>query len=167
MGESSSLSPSPPLLRPSNGIESRTLLNATLTSAINPVGVAPGQTPPVINLSQHFDDPNVPGTLVDVTTPLGVIPIALTDSKTPNTVANFLSYINSGAYNGTIFHRLATGFALQGGGYTTSGNPIATNPPINGEPGQSNVTGSIAMALTSCRRPEQRHEPVVRQPGQQ
>ncbi|HSZ58436.1 MAG TPA: peptidylprolyl isomerase [Tepidisphaeraceae bacterium] len=131
-------------------LESRTLLNATLTSAINPVGVAPGQTPPVINLSQHFDDPNVPGTLVDVTTPLGVIPIALTDSKTPNTVANFLSYINSGAYNGTIFHRLATGFALQGGGYTTSGNPIATNPPINGEPGQSNVTGSIAMALTSA-----------------
>lgn len=131
-------------------LESRTLLNATLTSAINPVGVAPGQTAPVINLSQHFHDPNVPGTLVDVTTPLGVIPIALTDSQTPNTVANFLSYINSGAYNGTIFHRLATGFALQGGGYATSGNPINTITTINGEPGQSNVTGSVAMALTSA-----------------
>ena len=131
-------------------LESRTLLNATLTSTINPIGVAPGQTPPVVNLSQHFHDPTVPGTLVEVTTPLGTIPLALTDSQTPNTVANFLSYINSGAYNGTIFHRLAAGFALQAGGYETSGSPITTSAAINGEPGQSNVTGSIAMALTSA-----------------
>jgi cyclophilin family peptidyl-prolyl cis-trans isomerase len=130
-------------------LESRKLLNAALTTPINPIGVAPGQTPPVVNLSQHFHDTNVPGTLVEVTTPLGVIPIALTDARTPNTVANFLRYINGGSYSGTIFHRVASGFVVQGGGYQTSGTPISTFGTINGEPGQSNVTGSVAMALSS------------------
>ena len=130
-------------------LERRTLLNATLISAISAVSVTPSGPATTVNLSSHFHDPIVPGTLVEVTTPLGVIPIALTDSTTPHTVANFLQYINGGQYQGTIFHRLAAGFALQGGGFTTSGSAIPTLGTINGEPGQSNVTGSIAMALSS------------------
>ena len=94
-------------------LEPRTLLNATLSTPITAVGIAPGAASQVIDLSQHFSDPDVPGTLVDVTTPEGVIPIALTDSKTPQTVANFLGYINNGGYDNTIFHRLATGFAFK------------------------------------------------------
>jgi cyclophilin family peptidyl-prolyl cis-trans isomerase len=125
-------------------LESRTLLNATLSTPIN--GVSTSTT---IDLSQHFNDPLVPGTLVDVVTPKGAIPIALTDTKTPKTVANFLSYINNGEYQGTIFHRLATGFALQGGGYDTAGTHITQQAAIQSESGASNVTGSVAMALSS------------------
>lgn len=132
-------------------LEQRTFLNATLSSPISPLGVAPSGAPTTIDLSQHFADPSVPGTLVDVTTPLGVIPIALTDSKTPNTVANFLKYINTpGEFNApTIIHRSVPGFVIQGGGFTTSGNPITTFGNINTESGQSNVTGTVAMALSS------------------
>jgi len=123
-------------------LESRTLLNATLTTPIN--GASTSTT---IDLSQHFNDPLVPGTLVDVITPKGTIPIALTDAKTPQTVANFLKYINNGSYQGTIFHRLAAGFALQGGGFTTDGTAIPTLGNVPSEPGTSNTTGTIAMAL--------------------
>jgi len=131
-------------------LEPRTLLNATLSTPITAVGIAPGAASQVINLSQHFSDPTVPGTLVDVTTPDGVIPIALTDSKTPNTVANFLQYINNGSYAGTIFHRLAAGFALQAGGFTTTGSAIPVGSAITSESGASNVTDTVAMALTSA-----------------
>ena len=131
-------------------LEPRTLLNATLSTPISAVGIATGGGTTTVDLSQHFTDPLVPGTLVDVTTPEGVMPIALTDTKTPRTVTNFLGYINNGEYQGTIFHRLATGFALQGGGYLPNGQAIAVGSTIPSEASASNVKYSVAMALTQA-----------------
>jgi peptidyl-prolyl cis-trans isomerase A (cyclophilin A) len=84
----------------------------------------------------------------------GNIVISLAGDKAPLTVDNFLSYVNSGFYNGTIFHRVVAGFIAQGGGYGPApngvlGTPKATNAPIPTEiVGLSNVTWSIAMANT-------------------
>lgn len=130
-------------------LEPRTLLNATLTSPINGVGVAPGGTPTTINLAQHFADPLVPGTLVDVITPLGTIPVALSDAKTPQTVANFLKYVTQGLYQDTIFHRSVPNFVIQAGGYKSDGTPIATLGTVTSEAGTSNTIGTVAMALST------------------
>jgi peptidyl-prolyl cis-trans isomerase A (cyclophilin A) len=130
-------------------IEPRMLFNATLTSAVAPVSVAAGATPTTIDLSAHFNDPTVVGTAVEIQTPQGNIPLTLQDAKTPKTVANFLHYISAGEYNGTIIHRVASGFVVQGGGYTVNGAHIPQFAPVPGEPGISNTTGTIAMALSS------------------
>ncbi len=86
-------------------------------------------------------------------TSLGVIEIALFDTAAPLTVANFLNYVNSGAYNNSFIHRSVPGFIIQGGGYTwnsalNTANPIPANPPIANEfsYSRSNLRGTIAMA---------------------
>ena len=89
-------------------------------------------------------------TEVIMQTSLGNIDIQLDDAAAPATVANFLSYVDSGAYNGSVFHRSVPGFILQGGGFTVDNNgyPLAipTNAPVVNEYGLPNVTGTIAMA---------------------
>lgn len=82
-------------------------------------------------------------------TNLGNIDVQLTPSVAPKTVANFLNYVNSGAYVNTIFHRSVSGFVIQGGGYQyTSGSVVTTptNSPVVNEFNVSNTTGTIAMA---------------------
>ena len=108
-----------------------------------------GQAPAPIPLGTYFKDPTVTGTAVVIHTPLGNIPLVLTDSQTPETVANFTNYITSGEYANTVIHRSVPGFIIQAGGYTTSGNHIATNGTIPGEHHESNTTGTIAMALST------------------
>jgi cyclophilin family peptidyl-prolyl cis-trans isomerase len=130
-------------------LEPRMLLSATLNSAIAPVSVAQNASPTTINLSSYFSDPTVTGTAVLMETPEGNIPLALSNSATPNTVANFLQYINSGEYSDAIVHRSVPGFVIQGGGYTPDGNAINTFGTINSEAGQPNVAGTIAMALST------------------
>jgi len=91
-------------------------------------------------------------TVVLVKTSLGNFEINLYDQTTPATVANFLSYVNNGSYQNTIFHRVEKGFVAQGGGFRYSGvstapiTAIATQPAITNEPKWSNVRGTIAMA---------------------
>lgn len=87
----------------------------------------------------------------------GSLVFALRGDKAPITVDNFLAYVNSGFYNGTIFHRIVPNFVVQGGGYTsatsgTLGTPKATpNAPIALElTGGSNVQWTVAMARTSA-----------------
>ena len=130
-------------------LESRTMLNAALTTAIAPVDVAAGAAPTAIDLSAHFNDSTVVGTAIEIQTNLGNIPLTLFDSQTPKTVANFEQYIDAGEYNGVIIHRSIPGFVIQGGGYTSDGNHITTFAPVQGEPGISNVAGTIAMALST------------------
>jgi peptidyl-prolyl cis-trans isomerase A (cyclophilin A) len=80
----------------------------------------------------------------------GDIKVELYPEKAPKTVANFLDYVKSGQYSGTIFHRVIPGFMIQGGGYTTSfaEKPTRAPIPLESRNGLKNVTGAIAMART-------------------
>jgi len=87
---------------------------------------------------------------VKIRTNHGTILIQLNSEKAPKTVENFLNYVNSGFYHGTLFHRVIKGFMIQGGGMEPALREKTTNPPIENEAtnGLSNVIGSIAMART-------------------
>jgi cyclophilin family peptidyl-prolyl cis-trans isomerase len=91
-----------------------------------------------------------PNPLVRLTTSLGVIEIELYPDKAPVTVKNFIAYVESGFYNGTIFHRVMPGFMIQGGGMLPGMKEKPTRPPIINEAdnGLSNTVGTIAMART-------------------
>jgi len=84
-------------------------------------------------------------------TTMGNIKVELDPQAAPKTVANFIQYVNSGQYAGTIFHRVIPGFMIQGGGFDTKLNEKPTRAPIPLESnnGLKNVTGAIAMARTS------------------
>ena len=86
-------------------------------------------------------------------TNLGNIDVVLTPGVAPQTVANFLNYVNQGYYNNSIFHRLVNGFIAQGGEYqliNSTLTPIPAGAAIPNEfSGVTNATGTIAMALTS------------------
>jgi cyclophilin family peptidyl-prolyl cis-trans isomerase len=94
----------------------------------------------------------VAGTLVKLQTNLGDIVIELNDEKAPNSAANFISYVNDGFYNGTIFHRVIDGFMIQGGGFTENLQKKGTKAPIENEAsnGLKNVKYSVAMARTNA-----------------
>ncbi|MDF1762482.1 MAG: peptidylprolyl isomerase, partial [Oleibacter sp.] len=70
---------------------------------------------------------------VGITTNMGYIELALNEEKAPITVANFLSYIKSDFYVGTIFHRVIPGFMIQGGGFTPDMKRKATQAAIKNE----------------------------------
>ncbi len=88
--------------------------------------------------------------IVLMKTTKGDIIIELYPDKAPVTVENFLSYVDEGFYNGTVFHRVIKGFMIQGGGYTTELHKKNTKPPIKNEAsnGLFNKKGTIAMART-------------------
>jgi peptidyl-prolyl cis-trans isomerase B (cyclophilin B) len=81
----------------------------------------------------------------------GNITIKLDEAHAPISSANFLEYVRSGHYNGTIFHRVIANFMIQGGGMEAGMKQKATRPSIENEAnnGLKNVRGSIAMARTS------------------
>jgi cyclophilin family peptidyl-prolyl cis-trans isomerase len=81
---------------------------------------------------------------------LGTIKIALRPDKAPLSVANFLEYVRSGHYDGTIFHRVMPGFMIQGGGFTPEMEEKPGNPPIRNEARNRlrNSRGAVAMART-------------------
>lgn len=89
-------------------------------------------------------------TIVRVSTTYGDFSLELFDTVTPVTVQNFLNYVNSGAFNGSYFHRLEKGFVLQGGGFRfvpfQGAVSIPTNAPIVNEFRESNLRGTVAMA---------------------
>lgn len=90
-------------------------------------------------------------TVVSMQSSLGNINIQLFDETAPQTVANFLSYVNSGAYDNSFIHRSVPGFVVQGGGFnwdidTLLPRKILTSAPVVNEFGASNLRGTIAMA---------------------
>jgi cyclophilin family peptidyl-prolyl cis-trans isomerase len=89
--------------------------------------------------------------VVVLTTTLGEIELELDEAKAPITVKNFLSYVDEGFYDGVIFHRVISGFMVQGGGFTPAMQQKKTHAPIKNEAanGLKNLRGSIAMARTS------------------
>ena len=94
----------------------------------------------------------VPNPQVGILTSLGNIVMELDPAAAPITVNNFLSYANSGFYSNTLFHRVMSGFVIQGGGYTTGmvkkegqKDPIV----LESNNGLSNLRGTVAMARTN------------------
>ena len=88
--------------------------------------------------------------VVELETNMGAIVIELNEEKAPKTVENFLNYVKSGHYDGTIFHRIIDGFMIQGGGMDADMNEKSTNKPVENEAdnGLKNDAGTIAMART-------------------
>ena len=88
---------------------------------------------------------------VRMTTSEGVFEITLQPAKAPQTVANFLEYVESGYYAGTIFHRVIGNFMIQGGGFDTGLNRKRPGKSIQNEAdnGLANMRGTIAMARTN------------------
>lgn len=88
---------------------------------------------------------------VKLTTSLGDIVIQLNSEKAPISAANFLTYVNEGFYNGTVFHRIIPDFMAQGGGFDTSFNQKEVHAPIKNEAdnGLKNTRGTLAMARTN------------------
>lgn len=89
-------------------------------------------------------------TIVEFQTVVGNFQVNLFDTTTPETVENFLEYVNNGAYSHSVFHRSVANFVVQGGGYVYDQGPnlegIPANPAVVNEPEYSNVRGTIAMA---------------------
>ena len=81
----------------------------------------------------------------------GDILLELFADKAPNTVANFLAYVDDGFYKKTIFHRVIAGFMIQGGGLTLRMEEKPTKAPVANEAanGLSNKAGTVAMARTA------------------
>ena len=88
---------------------------------------------------------------VQMETSAGTLRIELDDVKAPLCTANFLAYVNSGHYDGTIFHRVIKGFMLQGGGFDATMKQKSTLPPIKNEAnnGLKNKRYTLSMARTS------------------
>jgi cyclophilin family peptidyl-prolyl cis-trans isomerase len=89
--------------------------------------------------------------VVVIETSVGDITVELDAAKAPISVENFLGYVKSGFYSGTIFHRVIKGFMVQGGGMTADGGRKQTKAAIRNEAanGLSNARGTIAMARTT------------------
>ena len=92
----------------------------------------------------------MPAAQVLMTTTVGPITLELDAENAPKTVENFLSYVSSGFYDGTIFHRVIDNFMIQGGGFDAEMSQKETEAPIENEAnnGLKNLRGSIAMART-------------------
>ena len=88
---------------------------------------------------------------VQMDTSAGTLRIELDDVKAPLSTANFLSYVNKGHYDGTVFHRVIKGFMVQGGGFEPGMRQKPTDAPIKNEAnnGLKNVMHSVAMARTN------------------
>lgn len=90
-------------------------------------------------------------TMVILKTNHGDIKLAMFADAAPNTVANFLSYVEEGFYNGTVFHRVISNFMVQGGGFEPGLEQKTPKAAIENEAdnGKSNKIGTLAMARTS------------------
>ena len=101
-----------------------------------------------------LNDPNNKGTTavkVKLTTNLGAMTLELDNEKAPISTANFIKYVESGHYNGTIFHRVISNFMIQGGGFDAKLNQKPVNAPIKNEApnGLKNDLYTVAMARTN------------------
>ena len=88
---------------------------------------------------------------VKITTNMGTISVELFAREAPKTVANFLAYVKAGHYSNTVFHRVISGFMIQGGGFEPGMKQKDTNANVDNEAdnGLRNEIGTLAMARTS------------------
>ena len=142
-----------------DALEPRAMMTVNVLTPLGQTTLGQNAPAAVINLAGRYDDPNLTGTIAKFATVMGDINVLLYDQSasgatrtTPQTVANFLQYINAGRYNNTVFHRTATNFVIQGGGFSLpaadAAAPVAipTFASVQNEPGNTNIRGTIAMA---------------------
>ena len=127
------------------GIRAQSL---TVTQALPSASFLSGSTGSTVDLAQHFGFPGVTGQIAQVDTTLGRFNVELLADDAPLTVANFLGYVNSGAYTNALFHRSVPGFIIQTGGFkgTLPITDIAAGPSVKNEFRRSNTRGTLAMA---------------------
>ena len=89
--------------------------------------------------------------MIRMTTSLGDIDIEMFPEAAPETVKNFISYVESGHFDGLVFHRVIPGFVIQGGGFTPDMQQRSTQAPIENEAdnGLKNLVGTLSMARTN------------------
>jgi cyclophilin family peptidyl-prolyl cis-trans isomerase len=110
---------------------------------------APTPAVPASSCAQKGNEPMK----VKLTTSMGSMVIELDKAKAPISTENFIKYVESGHYNGTIFHRVIDNFMIQGGGFTPQMQQKPVNAPIKNEStnGLKNDHYTVAMARTSVR----------------
>jgi cyclophilin family peptidyl-prolyl cis-trans isomerase len=128
-----------------------------LTTACRPAApepaAEPAQTP--VSASEPAPEPVQPqegdAVMIRIKTTQGDILLELDAVKAPKTVANFLKYVESGHYSGTIFHRVISNFMIQGGGHTAdmAQKPAPYKVENEANNGLKNLRGTVAMARTS------------------
>lgn len=121
----------------------RKLIGIAVVSLLTALGTAD---------AEDKDRPKEENPVVVLSTTMGDIKIELDADKAPGTVENFLFYVNSGHYDGTIFHRVIPDFMIQGGGFDKDfDQPKTARPPIQNEAnnGLKNKNGTVAMARTN------------------
>jgi len=115
---------------------------------------APAVAPPTPEVQDAAPPagPTVALDIVQAGQPLGTVTLVLRPDKAPVSVANFLEYLRSGHYDGTIFHRILPDFMIQGGGFTPEMEEKPTRPPIRNEARNRvrNSRGTVAMARTNA-----------------
>ena len=117
--------------------------------------IAAGAGVSTIDLRNYFALPNVVGQIAQIDTVRGKFNVELLATDAPKTVANFLNYVNKGAYTRTFFHRSVPGFVIQAGGFallegSSNITPIAADAPVVNEFKVSNSRGTLAMAKTAA-----------------
>jgi cyclophilin family peptidyl-prolyl cis-trans isomerase len=131
-------------------LETRALMTIAVTAPLPDVAAPAGSAAATVDLDDHFQDPDGKADFAVFDTTLGTIPVLLTPGRTPKTVANFLNYVNKGAYANSIVHRSVPGFVWQAGGFHLNSTPgIEQTPadaPVENEFRASNTRGTIAMA---------------------
>ena len=102
----------------------------------------------LLTITAQADNHN---TMLQMNTSMGSIEIELFAEQAPLSTANFLEYVNSGFFDGLIFHRVIPGFMIQGGGMDAQMREKSNNAPIQNEAdnGLKNDRGTLAMARTS------------------
>ena len=117
-----------------------------------PIEVTPAEAAPVVTEPAKTPAPTPQNPQVKIVTTKGDITIELYADKAPLTAANFLAYVNAGFYSGTIFHRVMSGFMIQGGGMTPDLRQKITKAPVKNESYNQlrNERGTIAMARTNA-----------------
>jgi len=128
------------------------LLACSLVLACAVPAVAGAQAAPSSPSHHKGSDPMTTTTpRVKMTTNYGEMIIALDAAKAPETVANFLTYVKEGFYDGTVFHRVIDGFMIQGGGFEPGMKQKPTHAPIGNEAdnGLKNERYTLAMARTN------------------
>ena len=129
--------------------------DATKPATSKPAASTPAPKKTADKLKSNFCKPEIKGTPVKVklTTSMGIMTLELNSEKAPISVENFVKYIESGHYAGTIFHRVIDGFMIQGGGFTKDMQQKPTREQIKNEStnGLKNDKYTLAMARTGVR----------------